>query len=637
VATFLHQLGFLAAAAALAAAGVRVASVATSRGLERFLAATVLATSAAVTWALVLGLLGAGSNTVALLVSALLTWLICQSLFPRPRVGVLAELRSIAETSGRPGRALVGALAGVIAASAAFFLIHPGPDIDSLAYHLPEALAWVHSGHPGSVVQPAPAFQTGFYPLAHEVVLAWGLSLSRSFVPVGLWQPLILGVAIASVWLGLRRLGVGRLATGLTAAAIVASPPFAVELNTALNDNVAVAWLLATAALTLAAGRERPRLFSIALLAGALSVGAKPITVPFVVLVLALGALRLRRLEAAPLLTAGAMAFAVGVFWYVRDLVIHGSPFWPEVSAPWGDPLPALARRMHASFLGRLSVSVNGRVSQYASVVAGNLVLIGGGTLAWILARSRQALLASAVCALGALLWANSPSTGVPQNRALDLSVSTTRYLLPVAAAGALALALATRRRGMAGRIALLLLAGAFVWSLLSSASRQAPALPGLDFAAAGLAGGALVGGLLDRWVLRRVAVLIGGVLAGLALALAADGYVSRSAQAPGTFGGPVLGWLTRQPSYENSGGRIAIGPQQDALLAGEHLQHPVQLIGVSESCRRIHERARRGWLVLRIIDPAFFPLLGYSPAQFCLARDRPAFAAGDFRVFRDQ
>src|SRR5207245_2752576 len=72
----------------------------------------------------------------------------------------------------------------------------------------------------------------------------------------------------------------------------------------------------------------------------------------------------LRRLGPALLAAAGA-AVAVGGFWYLRNLVDHGSPFWPIVSTSWGDSVPPLIHAVDYSLLDRPRVTLEGHIDKY--------------------------------------------------------------------------------------------------------------------------------------------------------------------------------------------------------------------------------------------------------------------------------
>ena len=143
----------------------------------------------------------------------------------------------------------------------------------------------------------------------------------------------------------------------------------------------------------------------------------------------------------------GAAVLAAGVAggtWYVRNLIEHGSPLWPFVAAPGGDPVPQGVQLVSHTMLERLQVTLLDHLGPYVTGVSGSTVLLVGGVLVPVLTLRRRPLLAAAAAALGALAWANAPVTGRPDLPVLFPATATSvRYLLPVFAAGALGLALA--------------------------------------------------------------------------------------------------------------------------------------------------------------------------------------------------
>ncbi|MGI8802514.1 MAG: hypothetical protein ACR2KV_10125 [Solirubrobacteraceae bacterium] len=637
---FAHSVGFLGAVVAIAAGASRLAALAAPRGIERALAAAVIACTAAILEALGLGLAGLGSEPLALAAAAVLSWAAARAWLPAPPEGGVAEQALAYVRGGSPGlRAALGAVAGILVALTAFALQYPLVGLDGMAYHLPEIVSWVDSGRPGSIVSSIPGVPTGSYPLTNEVLLAWGMGLARSFVPVALWSATSLGLLLAGGRLGLRRLGVPRGVAALALSAVVVSPDFAAELNTPMNDGATLAWLVVTAALTLAAVPARPRLFAVAVLAGALAIGTKTTAGPLVVLVLVLGALRMRSWARPALILAALAGLAAGGTWYVRNAIQHGSPFWPLLPGPFGDPVPASLVPADVRFLERPLATLDGRLHDYARIVAGNLVLLAGGISAAALGRTRRVAAAGAVTLLSLLLWTDAPFTGLGRDPAGDLSLAVTRYLLPGVACGALALALAARRRDPGGRLATGTLGAAFAWSLYQSAQFPFPTLPSAPRLAAGALLGAVLavasGLVLDAGPrLARVgAVVVAAVAVAGALAVAAPGYVGRNAQTDTTFAAPLLRWFTAQPGFRDGSEPIATTAPRIGLLAGDRLRHGVDLIGAHESCAEI--RARPGWIV--VLDFAdfltkFFPR---SPAGACLADQRPLFDSGGFRVYR--
>jgi len=643
--TLFHHVLLVVAVLALGAAALRAASSLTPEGLERILVAAVLGAACAVAETLLLGLAGVGSSPVALALAAVVTWLGARAILPAPPVGLLDEASSaIAVASPAVGLG-VGAAAGMLLVLVVFFLRHPAVGIDGTAHHLPEIVSWVHSGRPGSVVDVGEVFPAGAYPLTYEVLLAWSMGLSRSFVPVALWPSALLGLLAVAGWVGLRRLGVAAGVAALAIVAVAASPALVDGLNTPKNDLATLTWLAVAAALCVAAVK-RPPLLAVAVLAGGLSVGTKTTTAPLVVLLLGIALYRSWRrgtaARPAPALLAAAVlaAVAVGGVWYLRNLVLHGSPLWPFVTTPWGDKLPPAIARLDPSFINRPLESLEGRTEVYVDGLAGGLVLMVGGTLAWLLARSRAVVIASVATAFAVLAWARAPFTGIADDRYIDLSLFVLRYLMPAIAVGAVALALASRGRGPRALLAAGMLAAATVWSALNSRKLGYPNVPGVTLVGSGVLAGAVVALAAQRLAAHgpgvvRIASGFATAVVALALAAAAPGYVERHARTNATFAAPVITWFAGLAEFRDGDAPISLSPQTIGPLAGDRLQHDIKLIPGRSSCREVLARARQGFVVVQDLPALTRRYLVPYRAGECLADQTAIFTGSNFRVYR--
>jgi hypothetical protein len=608
VSAFLHHLGLAVALAALGVAGLRVASLAAPRGLARLVAAVMLAAAAAVAEALLLGLVALGGSSVALVVAALVTWLAMRLWLPAPEVRPGDELVAWARGLDRVSAVPLGAVGGLVAAWTAWLFLHPALGHDMVLYHLPEAIQWVHSGHPGAIDPIIISVPVGSYPLTHEVLLEWGLAIGRSFV----WATLITALAPVLVglagWLGLRTLGVGRLVSGLAVAALVATPAVvASQSGGASLDPAALAWLLSCAALC-ACSRQRPALLAAAIVAAALAIGTKTTTGPLALLVLVVAGVASRRAlrRLAPALgAAAALAVGVGGVWYLRNIAQHGWPLWPFSSAPWGDRRPAIIDNADVRFLDRPGETIDRLGPYYRDHFGGPLLVFCGALAAALVARSRAAAYA-ALATLGAILiWMNAPFTGVfGSTRAFDVGTGdATRYLLPGAAAAGLAVALASRRGGWLRVACAALLAVAAAIGVKQTFDLGFPNVPSPGTPLAGLVlGAAAAAGLV--WVAPRMrvpralvpAVGVAGVLAFGALgAVAATGFVERHGET-GTRESPLAAWFAAQPAWRDGSDPVVSTWSLVGTMAGDRLQHPLELAGAREACRR--GRAS-GWLVV--------------------------------------
>lgn len=627
--------------AALAAAGLRVASPLAPGGLARVLAAAPLAVGAAVTEALVLGLGGLGGSAVALSAAALATWLAVRAIVPASAPSPARELGGWWRGRSARERALLGALVGAAAAWAAWQLRHPQVGFDSEHYHLPEIVRWVQGGHPGAVENVLPGLPVGSYPLTDEVTVAWATGIARSFVPFMLWPWLALALTALAGWAGLRSLRVPSFSRGLAVAAVCSSPwLLAWQSHGTMTDPAALAWLVCGAAL-FALGRERPTLLAPALLALGLSVGVKTTTLPLALVVAAIGLTasrgRLRPVR-APLLAALGGVLAVGGVWYVRDLVDHGSPFWPVLAAPWGDPVPHWIELVHSSFLDRPGATIDRLGASYLNRFGGGLLLLAAGVLAPLAGARRRTLAAGIATALGVLIWMGSPLTGVPVAPGLEESVfSATRYLLPVLAVAAFALALVARDSRRLAALANVLLIGAVVLNLAQVFDLPFPAAPALRTPALGALAGGVTGLIAARppsLAAPRVLAPLLALFLGALLALPAAGFVARHGATRSLLAAPVVNRLVADPSYRGGARPVTTTTVSIGTLAGDHLEHRLETIPVVETCAGVAARVRTQWLVV-FAQPG--PLDGTAPlpVRRCLHGVRPTLETPEYLVYR--
>jgi hypothetical protein len=633
-----HAL-FGASVAALCAAGVRAASPIAPAGLVRLLVAGVLAASAAVAEAIVLGLFALGGSTVALTAAALATWAVARGSLPRPALTPADEMRDWWGARTKRERAVVGALAGAAGAWIVWQLVHPALGFDAVHYHVPEMVLWVQQGTPGSVEEVLPGLPVGNYPLTTEVTVAWGMGIARSYVPVVLWSWITLGLTVAAGWAGLRALAVPRV-PAVAAIAALCSVPWVLgwQSNGSITDPPALAWFAVCAALCVLA-RERTVLLAPAILAAALAIGTKTTVVPLTALALG-AALWTSRAALRPLLRPLALATAAGLLigggWYVRNLVDHGSPFWPIVAAPWGDPLPASVETVHTSFLSRPRATLDGLGSLYLHRFGGGWLLLAAGILAPLACARRKVVVASAVTAVAFLLWTLSPVTGLPPDGSFPETIfSTTRYLLPVLAAACVALALAASGAGGARRRLILgVLIGVTMLDAYELFHEYGfPSVPSARVPIAGAAAGAALGLALVRWrAPARGAGFAVAVALGALLAVPASGFVGRHADTQAVPVWPLERYLASEPSFGSTSTPLAITPTYVGTLAGDRLRHRLETIGPDEPCARVRSRAERQWLVI-----FGGSIAGTGPLHVasCLKGRSPSFRSAPGAVYR--
>jgi len=286
-----------------------------------------------------------------------------------------------------------------------------------------------------------------------EVLLTWAAGIARSWVPVALWPFAAMSLCAVAGWAGLRALRVPGRYAAAALGAVVTLPWLFRQLNEVLTDLPVLAWATATAALCAGVPR-RPALLPIALVAAGLAIGTKtrPIVSVAVALVAAAVVVRPRLRRTRRWLALSALAaLVVGGTWYLRNLVDHGSPFWPFVRLPGADPIPPIIDLSNDRLVGRVSETIDGHLGAYLARIAGGMVLLVAAPVFMVLVRRRAVLIAGATAILGFLARTRTPGTGITHPNLVltpeGTALSETRYLVPVFATCALTLALAARGR----------------------------------------------------------------------------------------------------------------------------------------------------------------------------------------------
>jgi hypothetical protein len=614
----LHHAALGLAVAALSGASLRLGGLAVPAGLGRVVAAAPLGAAAAVIEALALGLVGLGASTWALLAAALATWAAAARWLPAPVVGVGQE--AVRWWRGLPPAAqlAVAAAAGLVAALTIWMLRYPELGVDGSGYHLPEALAWLQDGRPGSLHAAIPFLPVENYPLTNEVATAWLLGLSRGFAIVTVYQVAIAVLLGAASWVGLRALRVPPAPSLLAALVLLTLPQVVEQLNGPYTDLPALCWLACAGALCALSARH-PAALAVALVAVGLAVGSKTTTAPAALLALGATVVLARPRPSARALGAGlAAAAAVGGVWYARNLVAHGWPLWPFTSGPWGDSVPAFMQLFDSRFIDRPVDTVRQAPEVYRQALGGLLVLFPAGVVLALVRRRLDAALAAGAALALALVWTLSPFTGRPSNPILgEAVVSTTRYLLPALAAGVLAVAVAARPPGALRRAVTALLAVAVAVNVVELADIGFPYLPGVGTLAAGALGGVIA--LLACWGVARLwrrtrraalrlrlprwAVPVVAAAAGVALVPAASGFAQRHAERNLRGQREVIRWFDARPGFADGTRPIYAYPLQIGVLAGDRLRHPLALLA-DRGCARLRRRAARAWIVVIDVPP---------------------------------
>lgn len=629
---------------AIGGAASRLAALTVPRGLLRAIAAVVLGGATIVAHALLLGLVSLGTTPLALTAASLGTWGGVRLLAPAPATSLGNEVVMWWGAAGRGRRMATAAFLGGLVGWLIWLWRWPFVGHDGMLQNLLEVNRWIHLGTPGSQHRVFGIAPIESFPLTNDVAIAWLASFGRSFAVVAPWTLGTFVLLVASLAAVLRLLDVPKLVTAVVVAALVTVPHAVALVNSPKTDVPALAWLAACAALALGA-REHPRLLAVALLAAGLSVGSKTTTAPIVgVVVLAVLWSHRRALRPlAGLLVAGVVgAAAVGGVWYLRNLVQHGSPFWPLQSTPWGDPKPPLFQFAGGTFLEAPRATLDGQLGSWAGVAAGGLVLAPLGVLVALVGRDRASRAVGALGLLAVALWVVSPVTGVDNlPLAKDVLTSTTRYLMPVMGLGAIGLGLLARDARW--RVHVLVATGAIVaWNLGAVSAISLEVMPSPTYLLVGTALGAAAATLLSHVRLGAVgsaagprvamavpAVLLVGLVGGVLLAR--DGWTARHRQVL-YFGGMPIDRLLADERYVEGDHPVQMTNIAWSDLAGDDLAHDVTLLDPRITCEELGALAVDSWLVL--MDSAFLGDPDVPLARGCLPGLEPVVAEEPITVF---
>jgi len=422
---------------------------------------------------------------------------------------------------------------------------------------------------------------------------------------------------------------------------MVTVPFVTAQVDGPANEVPAMAWLVCAAGLG-AAARNRPALLWPMLIAAGLAIGAKTTSVPLAGALVAF-ALWSNRDQLRPLAwhLAGATLAAgvVGLSWYLRTLIEHGSPFWPYSAAPWGDPVPPLVDS-YRSLFSSPRATLEGNVDQYLTVMAGGWLTLGAAVLAPLWAPRREVVAGSCLVGASIVLWSFAPTTGVSTIAQLSTSISGTRFLFPVVGLAALTLALSAKGHGPRATAGVGALAAAVAWNLGQILTGDFPGA----FSSAWLIGGALAGALLAALAARAALprlptrrplgpglAAVAVVIAAAGLAVPSSGYSARYAFNTANFDGPLVGFFERD-GYAEDDRPISMTPEIFGMLSGDELDRRVELVALDESCESVAARRESGWVIVRK-DRLYRSRLGYTVGD-CMADVPPAAMVGPYQVY---
>jgi hypothetical protein len=249
-------------------------------------------------------------------------------------------LRIMRIVRSHPSLALLGiVVVGAIAWRAILAVRIPVLEYDGLSYHVVTVDVWLQTDHIGRV--PQRIWSDG-YPANGELLTLWLMLFSTSDTLARLTNLLVVplaGVSTAGVAVALGARPRWALLAGLL---VMALPVVLVRADSTYVDNVvmayiAAAWCFGIRAIRETAGLRRRALYLLAGVALGLGLGTK-LSSAYALVFLggALAVASLVRIRAAgwrsAVLEGAAVAvptFALGSYWYLKNLAVHGNPVWP--------------------------------------------------------------------------------------------------------------------------------------------------------------------------------------------------------------------------------------------------------------------------------------------------------------------
>ena len=411
---------------------------------------------------------------------------------------------------------------------------------DSLWYHMPFSAHIAQTGSVTELLYTDPLYLNWLYPQNSELLHADALLLfGNDFL-----SPLInlgwLGLALASGWCIGRPYRAEAPALAAVATLMSADLLFSRQPGNANNDVVAIALVLASVAILVNARRATALgALGVAGIAAGLALGTKLTVVPPVA-ALTVGVLVIagagRRLRAA--IAWGAGLLVGGGLWYLRDLIVSGTPF-PFVDLGPLDKPEELAGREPFSVAHYITdTDVWGRYftpgleERLGDVWPLILLIAVAGVVIWLWRGGALERMLAAVAALSAIAYLLTPlSASGPEGMPVGFRLNI-RYLAPgLAVAFALAaIAPALARPSLVhdgGRVdsivrgaVLALFAGLALANLIVFEPIELDRIPGAIAIAVAVVGLPLAAVLASRRGVGRVAIGAGVAAAVIALAV---------------------------------------------------------------------------------------------------------------------
>jgi hypothetical protein len=424
----------------IVALGSGLVALALSVGPGVRVIATLLLAQAWITCVLLLSGVGlqrldATAITAVNLAIALAVVIGCRRHMPRLAAGIRAAPGAVRSWIGglrgsivrRPAIAIVGAVVGAgLAWKLAQALRLPTLDYDGFSYHLVTVDVWLQGGAIGRV--PQRIWSDG-YPANGELITLWLMAFTRSDMLANLTAFLAVPLAMAATAGLARTLGATR-DRAILAGLVIGGTPAVLALSASTYvDSWAMADVAAAAvfgALAVRSGRTgSPVPFVLAGVAIGLAVGTKAsMAIPMATIAAALVLASTRaagtwpdraRAAARTAVLVAVPALALGGYWYLKNLLVFGDPFWPFTLGPFhgigdfglitqtpaglaGDPEPVAILRSWFADFGARSYLYDTQIGGFGLVWALLLVLAVVG-----IARTERAV-RGYIAALGAAM-----------------------------------------------------------------------------------------------------------------------------------------------------------------------------------------------------------------------------------------
>ncbi len=265
---------------------------------------------------------------------------------------VLGELPT--QTPNRLQRLEVAALAGLTVAALTWLPLATSGGAygwDDLTYHAAVPGHWLQT----ETLSLPPFTYQAYYPLNSELLSLWFMlpgSDAHIHMGVLVWAGLVVAAGVS-----IGRTGDLGLTGGALLMIVFAATPkvWEVAQTTSASDLAVTALGMGALALAWSPDARSPLpTAGLCGIAAGLALGAKVSMAPLVLLLALWWALESRRVgDFRPLGLFAVAVFALGSWWYIRNLWITGNPLFPAAFGPFDGPLDAAAQR-ETSLLGVL-------------------------------------------------------------------------------------------------------------------------------------------------------------------------------------------------------------------------------------------------------------------------------------------